>query len=66
MTFVGLVPSIRSLSDGRMELKPGTHARELYRADLEAKLPADAKESPKIAKSIVRECKLQVQTNYVG
>ena len=49
-----------------MELKPGTHARELYRADLEAKLPADAKESPKIAKSIVRECKLQVQTNYVG
>ena len=25
-----------------VELKPGTHARELYRADLAAKLPADA------------------------
>ena len=109
-----------------VELKPGTHAREMYKADLEAKLPADAVESAmlrldeaietaqryktegkvisaedfekqevqkrivkpdlekaknpvkpvdtfdlkkdgsEIAKSIVRECKFQVQTNYVG
>jgi hypothetical protein len=109
-----------------MELKPGTDARELYRADLAAKLPADAvdsamlrldeaietaeryktegkvvsaedfekqdvqkrilkpdlekaktpvkpvgtfnlaKNGSDIAKSIVRECKFQVQTNYVG
>ena len=109
-----------------MELKPGTHAREMYMADLAAMLPADAVESAmmrldeaietaqryktegkvisaedfekqevqkrivkpdlekaknpvkpvgtfdlrkngsEIAKSIVRECKFQVQTNYVG
>ena len=109
-----------------MELKPGTDARELYRADLAAMLPADAVESAmmrldeaietaeqyktegkvisaedfekqevqkrivkpdlekaknpvkpvgtfnlakdgsEMAKSIVRECKFQVQTNYVG
>ena len=28
-----------------MELKPGTHAREMYRADLAARLPSDAVES---------------------
>ena len=28
-----------------MELKPGTHAREMYKADLAARLPSDAVES---------------------